>query len=467
MRPYTQLYIRPQIAYNNQVKCKTLNLLTPLQRKNLCPKMEVTNFKRGEFIVREGDEGNTFFVVEEGTADVFRSRKRIATFAPYDFFGEVALQKVWSIKQTVRVTSFTMKCVTVTREVWSSLFHHLENDMQITAKREEQKEVGLQEAIAEARRKQRMFGISSPTVSNSEQPKSEPGKTEQTSSVTEAKTGPLFDPGAIITRGKSNIERIPHIHSRTGIGEHPMTMRLPTNCIVDRVTSRPKYFAGQRIVYRTQLFDLDEPKGCEVQANVHGLLSRSDTTGVFVYRVQFVRDNLIYRETRDESQIETVFECELRKIGTFVLRMKSAKLFAAYMGWREFIADQKFEEEQNRAAKMLQSVFRMAKGQKLALFRRKFQQQGRRIKRKKLREQQRRLRLKRMQAREDAAAREHGYTLDGEKYFLSKHKMQVWVATTSDKLGQVCRARDLFFHSRLVINFGNVSETDTKHMLSR
>ena len=398
-------------------------------------------FKRGEFIVREGDQGNTFFVIEEGMADVFRSRKRIATFAPYDFFGEVALQKVWSIKQTVRVTSFTMKCVTVTREVWSSLFHHLENDMKISSKREEAKEVGLQEAIAEARRKQRMFGISSPTVVNYEQPKPEP---EKTSVVIESKTGPLFDPGAIVTRGKSDIERIPKIHSREGIGEHPLTMRLPPNCIVDRFTSRPKYFAGQRIVYRTQLFDLDEPKGCEVQANVQGLLSRSDTTGVFLYRVQFVRDNLIYRETRDESQIETVFECRLRKIGTFVLRMKSAKLFAAYMGWREFIADQIFEEEQNRAAKMLQSVFRMAKGQKLVLFKRKFLQQTRRLQRKKLREKQRRLRAQRMRAREDATAREHGYTLDGEKYFLTKHKMQVWVANTSDKLGQVCRAERLW-----------------------
>ena len=394
--------------------------------------MTVQTFKRGEFIVREGDQSDTFFVVEEGMADVFRNRKRIASIAPYDFIGEDALQKVWLIKQTVRVTSFTMKCVTVTRQVWSKLFRQLDKNIQFTSKRQEQKQVNLQQAIIEARQKQRMFGISSPNTLDIEAVKPEAEKI-----TVESKTGPLFDPGAIVTRGKSNIKRIPNTHIRQGIGEHAIAMRLPTNCIVDRFTSRPRYFAGQRIIYRTQLFDLDEPKGCEVQANVRDLLSRSDTTGVFIYRVQFVRDNLIYRETRAESEIESVFECRLRKIGTFVLRMKSAKLFAAYMGWRDFIADQIFEEEQNSAARLLQSIFRMSKGRKLALFRRKFQQQAQRIKRKKMRERQRQLRLRRKRKQLDEDAREHGYTLDGHKYFLTKHKMDVWVANTSAKLDQV------------------------------
>jgi CRP-like cAMP-binding protein len=45
----------------------------------------------GEAIVREGDAGDEFFVIADGSAQVSRGGKPIASLGPGDFFGELAL----------------------------------------------------------------------------------------------------------------------------------------------------------------------------------------------------------------------------------------------------------------------------------------------------------------------------------------------------------------------------------------
>jgi CRP/FNR family transcriptional regulator, cyclic AMP receptor protein len=46
---------------------------------------------KGHLLTRQGDVGREFFVLLEGTADVVRNGRRIATIGPGDFFGELAL----------------------------------------------------------------------------------------------------------------------------------------------------------------------------------------------------------------------------------------------------------------------------------------------------------------------------------------------------------------------------------------
>jgi len=45
----------------------------------------------GEDIVREGSEGDEFFVIADGAASVARGGRAVATLAPGDYFGELAL----------------------------------------------------------------------------------------------------------------------------------------------------------------------------------------------------------------------------------------------------------------------------------------------------------------------------------------------------------------------------------------
>lgn len=45
----------------------------------------------GEAVTREGDEGDAFFVIVSGTADVLRGDRQLASLGAGDFFGEIAL----------------------------------------------------------------------------------------------------------------------------------------------------------------------------------------------------------------------------------------------------------------------------------------------------------------------------------------------------------------------------------------
>ena len=45
----------------------------------------------GETVVKQGDDGDAFYVIVSGVADVRQNDQSIATLAPGDFFGEIAL----------------------------------------------------------------------------------------------------------------------------------------------------------------------------------------------------------------------------------------------------------------------------------------------------------------------------------------------------------------------------------------
>ena len=49
------------------------------------------DFRADKVLIREGDPGREFFVLLEGSADVTRGGKQIATRRAGDFFGEIAL----------------------------------------------------------------------------------------------------------------------------------------------------------------------------------------------------------------------------------------------------------------------------------------------------------------------------------------------------------------------------------------
>jgi CRP/FNR family transcriptional regulator, cyclic AMP receptor protein len=59
----------------------------------------------GKTVIAEGETGREFFVLVEGTADVVRGGKKVASIGPGDFFGEIALISKTPRNATITTTS--------------------------------------------------------------------------------------------------------------------------------------------------------------------------------------------------------------------------------------------------------------------------------------------------------------------------------------------------------------------------
>jgi CRP/FNR family transcriptional regulator, cyclic AMP receptor protein len=59
----------------------------------------------GKVLIKEGDAGREFFVLIDGTAEVERGGRKVASLGPGDFFGEIALIAKTPRNATITTTS--------------------------------------------------------------------------------------------------------------------------------------------------------------------------------------------------------------------------------------------------------------------------------------------------------------------------------------------------------------------------
>ena len=74
----------------------------------------------GEVLIREGDPGDGFFVLVDGSAEVRKGKRRVATLGAGDFAGEIALVTDAPRTATVRTTS-PVTALRATRKGFSAL----------------------------------------------------------------------------------------------------------------------------------------------------------------------------------------------------------------------------------------------------------------------------------------------------------------------------------------------------------
>jgi CRP/FNR family transcriptional regulator, cyclic AMP receptor protein len=75
----------------------------------------------GRVVVREGELGQEFWVLVEGSAEVSRDGRRVATLGPGDFFGEIALVSNVPRTASVKTTSPVRALVVSSRDFWTLL----------------------------------------------------------------------------------------------------------------------------------------------------------------------------------------------------------------------------------------------------------------------------------------------------------------------------------------------------------
>jgi CRP/FNR family cyclic AMP-dependent transcriptional regulator len=92
----------------NQARLKDVPFFSKLRKKELemiAKHADEVDVPAGKALTKQGDLGDSFFVIEAGTADVVRDGERINELGPGDFFGEMALLE--PVKRTATVTATT------------------------------------------------------------------------------------------------------------------------------------------------------------------------------------------------------------------------------------------------------------------------------------------------------------------------------------------------------------------------
>ena len=65
--------------------------LTPIELTNVAEKMTKRRFVAGDVVIRQGEAGEEFFLISDGTVEVMREGHDVASLGAGDFFGEGAL----------------------------------------------------------------------------------------------------------------------------------------------------------------------------------------------------------------------------------------------------------------------------------------------------------------------------------------------------------------------------------------
>ncbi|CAE7197828.1 Prkg1 [Symbiodinium necroappetens] len=101
-------------------KVKLLKRLPQDELPALAKSATEVEFKPGQSIIKQGEEGNEFFMIKKGTADVEINGKKVAGLKAGDYFGENALLRNEPRNATIKANSqvVTLK---ITRQTFSSL----------------------------------------------------------------------------------------------------------------------------------------------------------------------------------------------------------------------------------------------------------------------------------------------------------------------------------------------------------
>ena len=77
-------------------KVKILENMNPYERSSLSDAFVEESFKKGDYIIKQGDQGNKFYLIEEGEAIATIKQgndeeKEVMSYKTGDYFGEIAL----------------------------------------------------------------------------------------------------------------------------------------------------------------------------------------------------------------------------------------------------------------------------------------------------------------------------------------------------------------------------------------
>ena len=109
-----------------------LQQVDPYERSKLGDAVKECSFKKGDFIIREGEEGDSFYLISEGTADATKSIDgkppvKVKDYKRGDYFGERALLTKDLRAANIVVTSDSCICLSLERDSFARLLGPLDD----------------------------------------------------------------------------------------------------------------------------------------------------------------------------------------------------------------------------------------------------------------------------------------------------------------------------------------------------
>jgi len=101
-------------------KVRLFKRLPQPDHKALADAMSPQTFNSGHAIIKQGDDGDSFYIIQSGTCDVEIDGKTVASLKGGDYFGEVALLRDEPRTATIKATA-TVEALMVTRETFNKL----------------------------------------------------------------------------------------------------------------------------------------------------------------------------------------------------------------------------------------------------------------------------------------------------------------------------------------------------------
>jgi cAMP-dependent protein kinase regulator len=120
-----------------------LKMMDPYERSQLADVLKPSVFSDGELVIREGEEGNVFFIIEEGTAIALKSIQghsapvEVKKYFSGDYFGELALVRNTPRAASIQATS-QLKCLSLDRHSFKRLLGPVETILQRNAEKYEE-----------------------------------------------------------------------------------------------------------------------------------------------------------------------------------------------------------------------------------------------------------------------------------------------------------------------------------------
>lgn len=72
-------------------KIEILSTLDSYEREKICDCLQSEVFKKGDEIIKQGEVGTKFYLIQSGTADAIKDGKKVFDYKENDYFGELAL----------------------------------------------------------------------------------------------------------------------------------------------------------------------------------------------------------------------------------------------------------------------------------------------------------------------------------------------------------------------------------------